>query len=244
MDGPERLAGKVAIVTGGSKGIGWATARALATAGAAVTVAARDADATVTTASRLGGNALGVPTDVTDPEACEALVARVLDRFGRLDLCVCSAGVGHWGYVHELDPAAWRATMAVNVDGTFHTVRAVLPPMLAQEAGHIITLASIYGHKGAAGFSAYCASKYAILGFSEALSLEVKPRGIKVTAVSPGTVDTGFRDHMTNRPRTGLLTQPERMLTADDVADAICWAATTSPTAVPDEIRLETARWW
>jgi len=244
MEGSAPLAGKVAIVTGGSKGIGWATAQALAAAGAGVALAARDAAQVAAAAERLGSDAIGVPTDVRDAAACEELVRQVLARWGRLDLCVCAAGVGHWGYVHELGLDQWRETMDVNVDGTFHAVRAALPPLLAQGTGHIVGISSIYGHKGAAGFAAYCASKYAILGFAEALSLEVKPNGIKVTVVSPGTVDTGFRDHMANRPRTGLLLEPERMLTADDVASAILWAVTTSPTAVPDEIRLETARWW
>jgi len=127
--------------------------------------------------------------------------------------------------------------------GDWTTVRAVLPTMLAQGSGHIVTVSSVYGRKGSPGFAAYCASKYAVIGLSESLALEVKSQGVKVTVVEPGTVDTGFRDGMTNRPITGLLAHPEKMLTPADVASAIVWALSSSPTAVPDEIRLDTARW-
>ena len=134
------------------------------------------------------------------------------------------AGIGHWGMVHDLPPEQWAETMRINVDGTFHTVRAVLPAMLVQGSGHIVTVSSVYGRKGSPGFAAYCASKYAVIGFSESLALEVRPQGIKVTVIEPGTVDTGFRDGMANRPRTGLLAHPDKMLTPDDVASAIVWA--------------------
>ncbi len=181
--------------------------------------------------------------DVRDATDCEAMAAAILARWGRIDGCVCAAGVGHWGMVADLPPEQWAETMRINVDGAFHTVRAVLPAMLAQGSGHIVTVSSVYGRKGSPGFAAYCASKYAVIGFSESLALEVKPQGVKVTVVEPGTVDTGFRDGMTTRPITGLLAHPEKMLTPEDVASAIVWALSSSPTAVPDEIRLDTARW-
>jgi NAD(P)-dependent dehydrogenase (short-subunit alcohol dehydrogenase family) len=231
------------VVTGASKGIGRATALALGAAGARVALVARDAAGLESAVNEIGAGAIAVRADVRDAAACDGMAAGVLDRWGRIDACVCSAGIGHWGMVHEFPPEQWAETMGINVDGTFHTVRAVLPAMLAQGSGHIITVSSIYGRKGSPGFAAYCASKYAIIGFSESLALEVRPQGIKVTVVEPGTVDTGFRDGMTNRPRTGLLTHPDKMLTPDDVANAIVWALSTSPTAVPDEIRLDTARW-
>lgn len=233
----------VVLVTGASKGIGRAVSTALAATGTRVALVARDAAALASLAAELGPNSLAIPADVGDAAACEAMAATVLDRWGRIDGCVCSAGVGHWGMVHEFPPDRWAETMRVNVDGTFYTVRAVLPAMLAQGSGHVVTVSSVYGRKGSPGFAAYCASKYAVIGFSESLALEVKPRGIKVTVVEPGTVDTGFRDGMTNRPMTGLLGHPEKMLTPEDVAGAIVWALSSSPTAVPDEIRLDTARW-
>lgn len=234
---------RVVVVTGASKGIGRATARALGAAGARVVLVARDAAGLKSAVNEVGPGAMAIRADVRDAAACEGMAARVLDHWGRIDVCVCSAGIGHWGMVHDLSPEQWAETMRINVDGTFHTVRAVLPAMLAQGTGHIVTVSSIYGRKGSPGFSAYCASKYAVIGFSESLALEVRPQGIKVTVIEPGTVDTGFRDGMTNRPLTGLLAHPDKMLTPDDVASAIVWALSTSPTAVPDEIRLDTARW-
>jgi len=240
---PPPLHSRVILVTGASKGIGRATATALAAAGARVALVARDAAALAALAGDIGPDALAIPADVGDAAACEAMAKAVVDRWGRIDGCVCSAGVGHWGMVHELMPDHWAETMRINVDGVFHTVRAVLPAMLEQASGHIVTVSSVYGRKGSPGFAAYCASKYAVVGFSESLALEVKPRGVKVTVVEPGTVDTGFRAGMTNRPITGLLAHPEKMLTPEDVASAIIWALSSSPTAVPDEIRLDTARW-
>jgi 3-oxoacyl-[acyl-carrier protein] reductase len=234
---------RVVIVTGASKGIGRATALALGAAGARIALVARDAAGLESVVNEIGVGAMAVLADVSDAAACEAMAAEVLHRWGRIDGCVCSAGVGHWGMVHEFPPEQWAETMRINVDGTFHTVRAVLPTMLAQGSGHIVTVSSVYGRKGSPGFAAYCASKYAVIGFSESLALEIRPQGVKVTVIEPGTVDTGFRDGMTNRPRTGLLAHPDKMLTPDDVAGAIVWALSTSPTAVPDEIRLDTARW-
>jgi len=237
------LHSRVILVTGATKGIGRATTIALAAAGARVALVARDAAVLAALAEEIGPDSLAIPADVGDAAACEAMASSILKRWGRIDGCVCSAGVGHWGMVHELPPEQWAETMRVNVDGTFYTVRAVLPTMLAQGSGHIVTVSSVYGRKGSPGFAAYCASKYAVIGFSESLALEVKPHGVKITVVEPGTVDTGFRDGMTNRPKVGLLAQPEKMLTPDDVASTIVWALSSSPTAVPDEIRLDTARW-
>ncbi len=238
-----RLHERVVVVTGASKGIGRATALALGAAGARVALVARDAAGLESAVDEIGASAMAVRTDVRDAAACEGMAAAVLDRWGRIDACVCSAGIGHWGMVQDLPPEQWAETMRINVDGTFHIARAVLPAMLRQGAGHIVTISSVYGRKGSPGFAAYCASKYAVIGFSESLALEVRPQGIKVTVIEPGTVDTGFRDGMTNRPRTGLLAHPDKMLTPEDVAGAILWALSTSPTAVPDEIRLDTARW-
>ncbi len=234
---------RVVVVTGASKGIGRATALALGAAGARLVLVARDAAGLESAVREIGPSTMAVRADVRDAAACEGMAAEVLDRWGRIDACVCSAGIGHWGMVHDLPPEQWAETMRINVDGTFHTVRAVLPAMLVQGSGHIVTVSSVYGRKGSPGFAAYCASKYAVIGFSESLALEVRPQGIKVTVIEPGTVDTGFRDGMANRPRTGLLAHPDKMLTPDDVASAIVWALSTSPTAVPDEIRLDTARW-
>ena len=234
---------RVVVVTGASKGIGLATASALGAAGARVVLVARDAAGLESAVNEVGSGAIAIRADVRDAAACEGMAAQVLDHWARIDACICSAGIGHWGMVQDFPPEQWAETMRINVDGTFHTVRAVLPAMLAQGAGHIVTVSSIYGRKGSPGFSAYCASKYAVIGFSESLALEVRSQGIKVTVIEPGTVDTGFRDGMTNRPLTGLLAHPDKMLTPDDVASAIVWALSTSPTSVPDEIRLGTARW-
>jgi NADP-dependent 3-hydroxy acid dehydrogenase YdfG len=229
----------VVAITGASRGIGRETALAFARAGAHIVGGARDlaALAEVQAAALAAGapGALMLPLDVRQAAACQQFVEQAVKTFGQIDILVNNAGLGYYGPVAQTTDAEWDSTMRTNVDGVFYCTRAALLPMLARGSGHIIMLSSGLGKQARANQATYCASKFAIQGFAEALRQEVQPRGIQVTLIAPGFVDTEFRATHTNRPN---VPPPAQMLTARDVAEAIVWAAQASPTALPAEIVL------
>lgn len=233
----------VVAITGASKGIGRETALAFARAGAHIVGGARDqaALAEVQAAARAAGSpgALMLPLDVRESSACQQFIDQAVKTFGQIDILVNNAGLGFYGPVAATTDAEWDATMRTNVDGVFYCTRAALQPMLARGSGHIIMLSSGLGKQARANQVAYSAAKFALQGFAEALRQEVQPRGIRVTTIVPGYVDTDFRAAHTNRPN---VPPPEHMLTARDVAEAIVWAAQASATALPAEIVLLPAK--
>ncbi|MFO1313676.1 MAG: SDR family oxidoreductase [Burkholderiales bacterium] len=182
------LHGKVAIVTGGGTGIGAAIARALAGAGARVAVAGRGQARLAVIASEIGGEA--VPADVTDEASVKALFEHVDDRFGGLDILVNNAGIaGPVANAEDIDIAAWDETMATNVRGAILCIKYAVPRMKARGGGSIVNMASLMGLKGTPMRSAYTASKYAMLGITDAVSQEVGVHGIRVNALCPGAVN-------------------------------------------------------
>lgn len=225
--------GRVALVTGAGRGIGRATARALAAGGFAVALAARTESELETTAAEIGaagGQALVVPADVGDESAVAALFARVLGAYGRLDALVNAAGVGGFAPAEETSLTDWERQLRVNLTGTFLACRAVLPTMLAQGSGDIVNVLSIASRVVFPGAAAYCASKWGALGFTRVLAEEVRRRGVRVTALCPGSVDTPFWNAVPSPPdRT-------RMLAPDAVADTVLWIVTRPPTMSTDEI--------
>jgi NAD(P)-dependent dehydrogenase (short-subunit alcohol dehydrogenase family) len=184
------LTGRSAVVTGGSKGLGEAIAAALASAGADVIVASRHGDEAAATADTLaeayGTRALGVQADVTSPQQVDALVARALAAFGKVDVLVNSAGVNIRGPIDGLDYAQFRAVQQVNVDGTWLCARAVTPHMKAAGYGRIVNLASTIGLVGVPNRTPYASSKGAVVQMTRALALELAPHGIAVNAICPG----------------------------------------------------------
>ncbi len=237
------LRGAVVAITGASKGIGRETALAFARAGAHIVGGARDltALAEVQAAAHAAGapGILMLPLDVRQATSCQHFIDQAIETFGQLDILVNNAGLGYYGPVAETTDAQWDATMRTNVDGVFYCTRAALQPMLARGSGHIIMLSSGLGKQARANQAAYCAAKFAIQGFAEALRQEVQPRGLRVTIIAPGFVDTDFRATHLNRPN---VPSKERMLTARDVAEAIVWAVQAPPTALPAEIVLVPGR--
>ncbi len=188
---PLPLAGRVALITGASGGIGQATARELARQGANVVLAARRADLLDAFASELsasGVEALSVPTDLTDSTQIESLVERALERFGKIDILVNNAGIGTPRSLAKTTPDAIRRELEVNLVGAILLTRAVLPGMLERRRGAIISIASVAGHVAVEPL--YSATKFGIRGFSYALRRQLRGSGVTVSVVSPGFIRT------------------------------------------------------
>jgi short-subunit dehydrogenase len=223
----DALRNKVVIVTGASSGIGAATARAMAGAGAHVVLAARRLDrlqALQAEVERLGSGAraLAVAADLSHLADIEAVMAQTLAAFGRVDILFNNAGFGRLGWLETLDPVRdIQAQVQVNVLGVLQMTRQVLPHMQAQRGGHIINMASVAGLVGTPTYSVYAACKFAVRGFSEALRREVAPWHIKVSVIYPGGVETEFAEHAGIRRKTKVTTPRFMRLTAEQTAQAV-----------------------
>jgi NADP-dependent 3-hydroxy acid dehydrogenase YdfG len=192
-----RLSPLTIAVTGASAGIGRATAVAVAAEGAAVVVSARRADrlhALVAEIGRGSGRALAVPGDVTNEADMTALVGRVVETFGRLDVMICNAGIGYHGPLDETSPEALRRVVDVNLLGTLYAARAALVVMRRQGAGHIIAVSSMAGVRGIGGSSVYSATKAAQIGFIESLRAEFAGTGLRASVILPVVTTTEFHD--------------------------------------------------
>jgi NAD(P)-dependent dehydrogenase (short-subunit alcohol dehydrogenase family) len=187
------LDGKVAVVTGGNRGIGREIAGALAAAGAAVVIASRDERTLNQTAEwlrDLGGESLAVPCDVVDEASVEGLRATVLERFGRVDAVVANAGTtGPTQPLQEITLADWRDCVASNLDSVFLTFRAFVPALVEAGGGSLVAISSMTGKRPLAGRTPYAAAKLGLVGLCRTLAAEVGPRGVRVNSVCPGAVD-------------------------------------------------------
>jgi 3-oxoacyl-[acyl-carrier protein] reductase len=213
----ENLDGRVALITGASRGIGAAVARALANAGVRLSLGSRSGH-------DLGlDGVVAMPCDVRDPASLEALVRATVERFKGLDILVVNAGVGAYGPFLDLPADQLEEMIDVNVKGAIYAVRAALPALLKSDAADLVTIASEAGRRGLPYEAVYCASKFAQVGLTRALDHELRERGIRCTNVCPGGVATDFA---MGRGRTPDMPQLAGMMRPQDVAEAVMFVLT------------------
>jgi 3-oxoacyl-[acyl-carrier protein] reductase len=236
------LAGKVALVTGGSRGIGEAIARRLAEEGASISLCARHLEAAAQVAKAIearGGQALAVTADVGRPEDVDRLVTACLDRFGRLDILVNNAGITRDGLILRMKDEDWDQVLAVNLAGAFRCARAALRAMLKQrQGGRIINIGSVVGSMGNAGQVNYVAAKAGLVGLTKALAREVASRGITVNAVAPGFIETEMTAGLLEAAKQAYLAQiPQgRFGTAAEVAAAVAFLASEGAAYITGQV--------
>lgn len=194
----EKLQGKTALVTGGSKGIGLGIAESLIKEGMNVAVTSRSKEAIDQAAAQLNrigpGKAIGIAADVRNLGAQQTSVERILQEWGRLDVLIANAGLGHFASIEDLTPTQWQDTIDTNLTGVFNSIKSSIPALKDSE-GYIITVASLAGTNFFAGGAAYNASKFGLVGFTQAIMLDLRHHGVKVSTIMPGSVATYFNDH-------------------------------------------------
>ena len=205
-----RHAGKVAVVTGGSKGIGRATALMLAAEGAKVLICSRHLEAAQSVVSEIlaaGGEGAALQADMGRRSDAEGLIQASIERFGRLDILVNNAAITKDGLVVRMKEEDWDAVLNVNLKGAFFTTRAALRPMLKQQSGRIVNIASVVGMMGNPGQANYVAAKAGLIGFTKAVAKEVASRAITVNAVAPGFVETEMTEGLSEDLKAAYLKQ-------------------------------------
>ena len=220
------MAGRVVLITGGSRGIGAAAARRFAAGGDTVVVNyCRSREKAEALAAEIGGWA--VRADVSDPAQVQDMVDELLDKFCQLDILICNAGVAQQKLFGDLTDADWRRIFAVNVDGTFHAIRAALPHFIRRKAGKILTVSSMWGQVGASCEAAYSAAKAAVIGLTKALAKELGPSGITVNCVAPGVINTEMNQALTPQDLAALAEETPlgRTGTPEEVAEALWYLA-------------------
>jgi NADP-dependent 3-hydroxy acid dehydrogenase YdfG len=242
------LSGKAVAITGASSGIGEATALTLAKAGASVALGARRKDRIDALAARIedeGGTAVALEVDVSDEAAARGFVEAAHERLGRLDTLVNNAGVMLLGPVEQADSEDWRTMVNVNLLGLMYCTHAALPIMLGQESGDIVNISSVAGRFARAGNAVYAATKFGVGAFSEGLRNEVTERGVRVTLIEPGFVDTELQGHNTGEVLETLEAMREHLrdpLRAQDIANGILYAVSQPPHVSINEVLIRPTR--
>ena len=225
---------KVVVVVGATGGIGSAVARKLADAGARLVLAARDSSKLDALASELSTTeVLCVPTDITDLQQVETLMHKAVEHFGQIDALVNAAGAGILKQWNKLEPADLDAMLDLNLKGSFYTSQAAANVMKERKSGHICNVIGILGKHSMAMGTAYCASKFGVVGFSKCMADELRRYGIKFTLFYFGGVDSPFWDNVS------LKVDRSKMLSTETAANAIMFALSADPQAVPMEINIQ-----
>ncbi len=225
---------KVALVTGGNKGIGFGIAEALVRNNVRVAITSRTqkaADEAVAQLNKIGkGEAIGIELDVRNVAAQQKVVSQVIKKWDRLDVLIANAGVGHFGSIETLSQEQWNETIDTNLTGVFNGVKAAIPE-LKKSQGYIITIASLAGTNFFEGGAAYNASKFGLVGFTQAIMLDLRKHGIKVSTVMPGSVATNFNGHQPS-PQDAWKIQPE------DIGQIVVDLLNMNPRTLPSKVEV------
>lgn len=231
------LRNKVAYITGASKGIGFGIAKSLIGEGMHVAISGRSRDSVLSAAKALSADSariLPIVSDVRVLEQEQAAIRQILDKWGKLDVLVANAGVGHFTSIEEMTPKQWHETIDTNLTGVFNSVKASLEGLKASE-GYIITIASLAGTNFFPNASAYNASKFGLVGFTQAIMLDLRYHGIKVTTIMPGSVSTFFNEHVPSETDAWKI-QPE------DLGQMVVDLLKMPPRTLPSKIEVRPTR--
>ena len=237
-----RLEGRVALVTGGSRGIGAAIAARLAAEGASVAIgfAGREeaASEVVSAIEGAGGRALALQGDISDPEASAALVERTVSEYGRLDVLVNNAGITRDGLLVRMSDDDWHAVIQTNLSGAFYTTRAASRIMMKQRAGSIVNIASVVGMMGNASQVNYAAAKAGLIGMTKTVARELAGRGVRANAVAPGFIETEMTASLPDAAREGALSMIAmgRMGSVEDIAAVVAFLASDDAAYITGQV--------
>jgi NADP-dependent 3-hydroxy acid dehydrogenase YdfG len=228
------LTGKTALITGGSKGIGYGIAEAMLHQQMNVTITGRHqdtVDAAMQSLSSIGkGKVLGVVSDVRNMDEEKVAVQKTVQTFGKLDILIANAGVGHFSPIQEMSLADWQQVIDINLTGVFNSVKAALDPVIDSK-GYIITIASLAGTNFFPTGAAYNASKFGLVGFSQAIMLDLRKQGVKVSTIMPGSVATYFNEHIPNEEDAWKI-QPE------DIGELVIDLLQMHPRTLPSKVEV------
>lgn len=228
----ESLEGKVALITGGSKGIGYGVAESLLERNMKVAITSRNLKNAEDAAITLGkkGEVLPLEADVRNLESQQKAVENIIKKWGQIDVLVANAGIGHFGSIEELNSKQWQETIDTNLTGVFYSIKASLDA-LKKSKGYIITISSLAGTNFFAGGAAYNASKFGLTGFSQAVMLDLRDKGIKVSTIMPGSVATYFNDHTPNK-------EDAWKIQIEDIGELVTDLLVMNPRTLPSKIEV------
>lgn len=232
------LENKVALVTGGSKGIGYGVAASLSELGIKVAITSRHQEQAEKAAEELSrngkGEVFGLQADVRDFTSQQEAVAQVTEKWGQLDILVANAGIGHYGSIEDLSIEQWQETIDTNLTGVFYSVKAALDP-LKESKGYIFTISSLAGTNFFANGSAYNASKFGLTGFTQAIMLDLRDQGIKVSTIMPGSVATHFNGHTPS-------SEDDWKIQKEDIGELVADLVKMHPRTLPSKIEVRPSR--
>ncbi|MBT8385004.1 MAG: SDR family oxidoreductase [Bacteroidia bacterium] len=230
------LKNKVAYITGGTKGIGYGVAKSLLEAGLRVAVSGRNLQTAKKAAANLGkdDHVFGIASDVSNLDDEKKAIKKIIDKWGQLDIVLANAGVGHFAPIDELSKSDWLSMVDTNLTGAFYTLKASVEA-LKKSQGYYITLASLAGTNFFAQGAGYNASKFGLVGFTQAAMLDLRPYGIKVSTIMPGSVSTHFNDNKPNEKDAWKI-QPE------DIGKLVVDLLTMHPRTLPSKIEVRPSR--
>lgn len=230
----EYLSSKVALITGGSKGIGYGIAEALLNLNMNVAFTSRSADSAEKAARKMAdlgmGNVLGLVADVRNYESQQRAVEKVLEKWGKIDVLVANAGVGHFGSIDELSVENWNQTIDTNLTGVFYSIKACVDALKKSE-GYVITISSLAGTNFFAGGAAYNASKFGLTGFTQAVMLDLRKHNIRVSTIMPGSVSTHFNEHVPGK-------EDEWKIQQEDIGELVVDLLKMNPRTLPSKIEV------